>query len=161
MTRSSRFQSQLKNPPIVSQKKEIAVINDTSTKLNIKIPREVVYQSFTQQPGTCPKCGGTLVQEYQHYVVNTYENNLEMDSFYMGEKFGWFCKSCPVVVINISELRESLHIVPSNWEVGSNIIVLGILDLDAIPEKKRNIPLGTHGNQVPLIKFSNLPTTIR
>ena len=40
-----------------------------------------------------------------------------------------------------------------HWDVGNEYCVEGIVDLDAIPEDKRHLPLGAEGNPIPLIEF--------
>jgi hypothetical protein len=42
----------------------------------------------------------------------------------------------------------------SGWKVGSEFLVLGIVDLDAIPASKRHLPIGDPDNPLPLVRFS-------
>ena len=70
-----------------------------------------------------------------------------------GSDFGWYCDACPVVVINSRQVSEMLgHSMP-HWDVGNEFCVEGIVDLDAIPEHKRHLPIGGDDNPVPLIEF--------
>ena len=126
-------------------------------EIDPKIPREAVYQTFRGRPGPCPKCGSALHQSRQTYIVSTGTGGQAADSFMVGGNFGWFCESCSVVVINTGTLGEMLSFRKSNWDVGSEAIVLGIVDLDAIPANKRHAPIGDPGNPIPLVRFSNLP----
>ena len=41
----------------------------------------------------------------------------------------------------------------SHWDVGNEFFVEGIVDLEAIPEDKRHLPIGGADNPMPLIKF--------
>jgi len=128
--------------------------------VNIKIPRQAIYRSFTDDPGTCPRCGKTLVNERQTYMVATRRGKKITDSFIMRDDFGWFCKSCPIVVLNEKEIYKMFSVGAKKWgNVGQEYVVLGIVDLDAIPADKRNLPLGGEDNPVPLIEFEDVYET--
>jgi len=124
--------------------------------IDVAIPRECIYRRFEGQPGPCPRCGGTLQSQYAHYMVTTWRGKRAADSFFIGNDMGWFCARCPTVVINPAEVIEYFsHSLPK-WNVGDEFAVAGILDLDAIPEEKRNLPLGRDGNPIPLVKFTGI-----
>jgi hypothetical protein len=71
----------------------------------------------------------------------------------MGGDFGWLCQSCPIVVLNKTELSKILQESKPDWKVGNEFSVTGIIDLDAVPANKRHMLLGAPGNPVPLIEF--------
>ena len=71
----------------------------------------------------------------------------------MGGDFGWFCQSCPIVVLNKTELSKILQESKPDWKVGNEFSVTGIIDLDAVPANKLHLSLGAPGNPVPLIEF--------
>jgi len=48
-----------------------------------------------------------------------------------------------------------MHSLP-HWNVGSEFALLGIVDLDAIPEDKRDLPLGDDDNPIPLVEFTSI-----
>lgn len=124
--------------------------------INIKIPRQAIYRSFTDDPGTCPRCGGTLVNERQTYMVATRSGKKITDSFIMRDDFGWFCKSCPIVVLNEKEIYKMFSVGAKKWgNVGQEYVVLGIVDLDGVPADKQDLPLGGEDNPVPLIEFKD------
>ena len=123
---------------------------------NIKIQREAVYKDFATTPGLCPKCGGVLEQTALPYMVATRTGSRLDDSFLISGDFGWFCESCPVVVLNQSELRKMMGFSKSGWAVGSEFTVLGVMNLDAIPEKQRHLPIGSPEMPNVLVKFRNL-----
>jgi hypothetical protein len=124
---------------------------------NTKIPRQAIYQSFKDSPGACPRCGADMIQEYQAYAVTTREGKKIADSFIVSGDFGWFCNSCPTIVINKEEVGEMLSFQKSGWKAGSEFLVLGIVDLDAIPASKRHLPIGDPDNPLPLVRFSETP----
>ncbi|MCD6289568.1 MAG: hypothetical protein J7M34_03625 [Anaerolineae bacterium] len=49
-----------------------------------------------------------------------------------------------------------LQYSPSHWDVGDELLIAGIVDLDAIPEEKRYLPLGDEDNPIPLVEFTNV-----
>lgn len=125
------------------------------SKIDLSKPRQVVYQSFVGGPGLCPRCSGRLQQSRETYAVATRRGRKLLDSFVIGSDFGWFCVGCPVVVINGRRVREMLDNSLPHWDVGNEFCVEGIVDLDAIPEHKRHLPIGGTDNLMPLIKFQN------
>lgn len=120
---------------------------------DITLPREAIYQSFKGKPGPCPRCGGRLQQRSQTYLVATRSGHRTTDPFMLGGDFGWFCADCPTVVINTDEVSMMLGHGAARWEVGTEFAVLGIVDLDAVPPNKRDLPLGGANNPIPLIEF--------
>lgn len=127
-----------------------------AVSLNLKTPREAIYQSFKGHPDACPKCHGELLRSTQTYMVATRYGKELGDTFVIGGDFGWFCTQCPVVVIDADRVGEMMSVGKPGWRVGPEFLVLGIVDLDAIPQNKRHLPLGAPGAPIPLIEFSNL-----
>ena len=75
------------------------------------------------------------------------------ESFIMSNEGGYFCPECPVVVLDKDEFTDLVTTV-SGYDSG-NVLVRGIVNLDEIPEDKRNIPFGTDDNPIPLVEFLN------
>lgn len=124
--------------------------------IDITIPRECIYQQFEGQPAPCPRCGGPLQQSRQTYLVATRRGKEITDNFMIGNDMGWFCARCPTVVINPEKVSEFLtHRLP-HWDIGTDFAVVGIVDLDAIPEEKQDLPLGDDDNPIPLVEFTNI-----
>ena len=124
--------------------------------IDITVPRECIHQRFEGRPGPCPRCGGRLQQSNQTYMVATRRGKKIADAFVMGNDMGWFCTRCPTVVINPDEVSDFLvHGLP-HWDIGDEFVVLGVVDLDAVPEEKRDLQLGTDENPYPLIQFVNV-----
>ena len=121
--------------------------------IDLSEPRHAVYQSFEGGAGPCPQCGGRLRQSRQTYSVATRRGRKLLDSFVMGSDFGWYCEACPVVVINSREVSKLLGQSMPHWDVGNEFSVDGIVDLDAIPEHERHLPIGGADNPMPLIEF--------
>ncbi len=125
-------------------------------KIDITQPRECIYKSFKGDPGPCPRCGAALRQNRQTYLVATRRGRQLTDSFITGTDFGWLCPSCPTIVINPEDVSKLLGFGASRWDIGTEFVVVGIVDLDAIPPDKRNRPLGEDDNPLPLVEFLNL-----
>jgi len=69
---------------------------------------------------------------------------------------GWFCAQCPTVIINLEEVRAFLTHGIIHGTVGEEFVVVGIVDLDAIPEDKEHLPLGHKDNPLPLVAFTDV-----
>ena len=126
--------------------------------IDTSIPRECIPWEGQGDPGPCPRCGAPLKQEYVTYLVLTRQDGKMADSFMAGSDEGWFCTQCPVLLLNSQELTEPLSFGLPKWNVGDESAVVGIVDLNAIPADKANVPIGAPGNPVPLVEFSNLRT---
>jgi len=126
--------------------------------IDITIPRECIYQEFEEQPGPCPRCGGPLQSHNSagYLVIAKREGEVTDDFIIGGGDIGWFCPRCPTVVINPEKVREFLmHPLP-HWDVGEKFVLAGIIDMDAIPEEKQDLPLGGDDNPIPLVEFTNV-----
>jgi hypothetical protein len=123
--------------------------------IDLSRPRNPLYRHFDGDPGPCPQCGGRLLQTRQAYAVATRRGRKQRDSFILSSDFGWFCVACPAVVINSRRVSAMLQYSMPNWDVGNEFCVQGIVDLDAVPKHKRDVPFGEEGNPVPLIAFEN------
>lgn len=124
--------------------------------IDIKTPRACWYQTFSATPGPCPQCGAILHQSHQSYVIATRRGHQTADTFCMGGDFGWFCPACPTVVIDPAQVSKMLSYSLPHWDVGTSFAALGIIDLDAIPAEKANVPLGDDDNPIPLVQFTSV-----
>jgi len=124
--------------------------------IDITVPRECIYKSFEGDPGPCPRCGEPLQRSPQTYLLDTWRSSKMADSFMLAGDFGWFCSHCPTVVINPAYVREMFQHTPSHWDIGTQFIVVGIVDLDAVPEEKHHLPLGDDDNPIPLVEFASV-----
>lgn len=125
------------------------------TTVDITEPRECIYKTFKDNPGPCPRCDHPLQQSTQTYLIATRRGKRMADSFFVGNDMGWFCANCPTVVINPEDVGEMMQHSRPDWDVGSEFAVLGIIDLEAVPEEKRHLPLGHDDNPIPLVEFTN------
>jgi len=79
-----------------------------------------------------------------------------MDALFVGNDMGWFCAGCPTVVINTEEMDVAFAHPRPDWDLGDELAVLGIVDLDAIPPGQEHLPLGEI-DPLPLISFGVAP----
>ena len=119
-------------------------------------PHECFYKTFHDHPGPCPRCGGPLRQRHQAYLVETWHQEQPADSFIIGGSFGWFCSKCSVVVINPEDVIEFLQAPPHHWDIGRIVYLVGFADLEAIPEEKAYLPLGSEDNPLPVVEFTRI-----
>lgn len=124
--------------------------------IDFSIPRRCVYRRFAGRPGPCPNCGRTLHQHVQTYLVATRQGREMMDALFVSNDMGWFCADCPTVVINTHEMDVALAHPMSGWDLGDEIAVVGIVDLDAVPPEQAHLPLDEI-DPLPLIPFDVAP----
>ncbi len=79
----------------------------------------------------------------------------EIQPFIVGNDAGHFCAKCPVVVLDHEEFQQ-FAALSMRTSKGGQFLVLGLIDLDAVPMEKRNFPFDAETNPVPLVGFTNL-----
>ena len=105
----------------------------------------------------CPKCKTVLKNEYQTYLVFV-KIKKEIDPHITGNKGGYFCPNCSVVVLDNDTFNKAMKsaVFIHNPNINSlKFAVSGIVDYDAIPEDKKDKELGTKDNPVPIINLEN------
>jgi hypothetical protein len=126
---------------------------EPKTAIDFSKPRESILLPLKGKPGPCPRCGGTLQQTYATYLIGTRRGSKLTDSFMADTDFGWFCLNCPIVVLDENGVNKTLGVLGGRWDIGTEFNVDGIVDLDAVPEKKHSRPLGDDDNPIPLVPF--------
>ncbi|MFA4853446.1 MAG: SEC-C metal-binding domain-containing protein [Bacteroidales bacterium] len=63
-----------------------------------------------------------------------------------------FCEKCPVVVFDKEKVGQAA-MAGSRENKNLQYVIAGIVDLDAIPEEKQRLEIGTDENPIPLIRF--------
>ena len=122
-------------------------------KVDASIPREMFWSTDVGGTVFCPKCDGRLENESQSYLLLVRESG-NIQPFIVGNDAGYFCACCPVVVLDYEVFAKSA-IAGNPSSCGFEFTVSGIVDLDAVPKEKADIPLGEDDNPVPLVKFTN------
>ena len=65
---------------------------------------------------------------------------------------GRFCTGCPVVVLDADHFHEMARL---GLQDGRKFVIAGFVDLDAVPNDKKRVPLGEDGNPIPLVEFKS------
>ncbi|MBF0451301.1 MAG: hypothetical protein HQK75_11405 [Candidatus Magnetomorum sp.] len=119
-------------------------------KFDASIPRRMYWNNSISSPDKCPECSTSLEAEYHSYLLLTKERN-DIVSFVVGNDGGNFCSQCPVVVLD----HEIFSEMALTGAVSENAVfmVTGIINLKAIPEDKRHVPIGEDDNPIPLVEF--------
>jgi hypothetical protein len=111
------------------------------------------YYRAGKHPGPCPTCGGDLEHQQLNYLIATRSGKANADSFMLGAE-GNVCRQCAAVVVDPQHISQFLHFQLPHWKVGKQFTILGLVDLDAIPENKRDMPMGDDDNPLPLIPLT-------
>ena len=120
-------------------------------KFDPSIPRQMFWAKSAGDRSYCPECHSKLENESHEFIMAVREAS-DIHSLIVGNDAGYFCPKCPTVVLDIGPFRESAAI-SFGRDATIQFTVLGIVDLEAVPEEKRFMPLGEEGNPIPLVKF--------
>lgn len=116
-------------------------------------PRRRYWQADLATPDVCPECQQPLEQDYHTYLLAV-KHQREMESFMVGSDAGYFCPTCPVVVLDAEAFWKSSQV--GLGATPDAMSVAGLIDFDAIPEDKHDCVLGEDDNPIPLVEFLNL-----
>ncbi len=106
----------------------------------------------------CPKCRARLEKEYHTYLIAGRKGK-ESEFFITGNDNGYFCPNCAIVVLDYDMFAKLISMYSRNFGF-VDFAVLGIVNIDAIPEDKKSMPIGDEDNPVPLVQFTNKPEDI-
>ncbi len=124
-----------------------------SIPVDLTLPRTVFYRAVETAPmSLCPGCDTTLSPEMGMYFVATQQGRRQGESFMMSGNFGFYCPACPTVVIDPEKLGQLFYAGAQKWDMGDACVVLGLIDLDAIPEEQRDVPFDEL-EELPLVPF--------
>jgi hypothetical protein len=76
------------------------------------------------------------------------------DAYLTGNPAGHFCAHCPVVVLDREEFNRVVTLAVKEAD-GVRYVVIGIVDMDAVPPEKAHLPFDDDTNPVPLVEFTN------
>jgi len=125
-------------------------------EIDVSVPRRMFWSDKLVNKRKCPLCHSMLENKYQTYVMVA-QSGEEATPFITGNDNGAFCPECPVVVLDRKSFEravEELAERPDSRISGSvQFGVLGIVDMDAIPEEKKHLPLGGDDNPISIVEF--------
>lgn len=120
-------------------------------KFPASTPRRMFWSKDVGGHSHCPECGGILESDYHTYLLAVRDRG-EVETFVTGNDSGYFCKTCPIVVLD-SEAFAKFSMLGLRRETSGEFAVMGIVDLEAVPQEKRSMPLGGDDNPLPLVAF--------
>ncbi len=101
----------------------------------------------------CPECGGLLAQKYSVGLMYIRTEHYETDSFILLDRYSYFCTRCPVIVVD-ARIPKKLILDGINGENVIDNSFKGLINLDAIPENKRDFDqLDTSIIPITLVPF--------
>lgn len=120
------------------------------SRIDITIPRRRYYSKFCGLT-LCPECGRHLT-EFASSVVFAAKSDTDEGEFISNYTGSHFCNSCPVVVFDSDKVEKAVR-MGIRGDKNLKYKISGIVDMEAVPEEKRHLELGTEENPLPLITF--------
>jgi hypothetical protein len=105
----------------------------------------------------CPECHTRLKNEYHTYMFAIRERS-NIQPFMTGTDGGYFCSKCSTVVLDY-EVFEQLALIATHGKDRLKFAVVGLVDLESIPEDKKGISIGDDENPIPLVEFTNVTSS--
>jgi hypothetical protein len=124
----------------------------STKKFDSSIPRRMYFSTDLPNSRRCPRCDSKLKKEYQTYMVAVRDKG-EFETLITGNDGGSFCPQCPVVVLDYEVFGKIASVGRDRGARAMELAVIGIVNLDAVPEEKRNLVLGGDDNPIPLVQF--------
>ncbi len=99
----------------------------------------------------CPECDTELTEE-GCTILLAVKSDTDEGEFMTNLAGSHFCTNCPVVIFDIDKLEQAAKIGIRS-EKNLKYLIVGIVDLKAIPKEKRELEIGTDDNPMPLVHF--------
>lgn len=128
-------------------------IDKITKQIDISIHRWMYWSYEVDSLHICPKCKSSLINERHAYLLAV-KTKEEVESFIIGNDGGYFCPNCPVVVLDANVFSSMVAITPGVRR-SAKFIIVGLVNLGAVPEDKKSLPFGGDDNPIPLVKFLN------
>ena len=125
------------------------------TKFDPAIPRRMYWSKDVGGVDSCPKCRGPLESESHSYLCAVREES-DTQTFMVGNDSGYFCGRCSVIVLEFDAFAESAEVIAPFRPGSAEFVVMGMVDLNAIPPEKADVPLGEDDNPIPFKAFANI-----
>ena len=95
----------------------------------------------------CPECGGLLEGENHCYLMGIQYSDGETSASMIGCEAGYFCAACLTIVLDNAKFEDMAE-VSADGPITA-YTVLGLVDLDAVPEEKSRLPFDEWGQPYP------------
>ena len=99
----------------------------------------------------CPECGSDLMEERSSILLSV-KSDSDEGVFMTSLSGSHFCYKCPVVVFDYEKVEKAARI-GIRGDKSLSYMVVGIVDLDAIPDDKKYLEIGCDENPIPLVHF--------
>ena len=118
--------------------------------IDLSIPKRMYFDDECSL-GICPECASILIEEGCAILICV-ESNSDRGEFMTSLSGSNFCKSCPVVVFDRDVVEQGVRIAIRGSK-NPRYFIAGIVNLEAIPDNKKHLEIGTDENPIPLIEF--------
>jgi len=118
--------------------------------IDLKKPRRR-YFSDEYELTICPECGSDLIPQSVSILLLV-ESSIDEADLMTNIAGSHFCMKCPVVVFDKDKLDQAA-LLGIRGKINVSYRVGGIIDLNAIPDNKKHLPIGTDENPMPLVRF--------
>lgn len=119
------------------------------SQFDLSLPRRDYYSK--ENPTNCPECGSDLIEESCTILVCA-KSDSDEGEFMTNSSGSHFCNECPVVIFDTDQI-EKAALLGIRGNKNLRYAVAGIIDMDAIPENKSHLEIGTDENPMPLVNF--------
>ena len=109
------------------------------------------YYSNESGLHSCPECGSKLLEE-NCTILLLVKSKSDEGEFMTNLSGSHFCNQCPVVVFDNDKLEQAAKIAVRDKN-NLKYFIAGIVNLEAIPEEKKRLEIGSDDNPVPLVRF--------
>lgn len=124
-------------------------------KFDPAIPRRMYWSKDVGSGECCPKCRRPLESEFHSYLCAVRQGN-DTQTFMVGNDAGYFCGRCSVIVLDFDAFAKSADAMAPSRSGSAEFVVMGMVDLDAIPPEKADVPFGEDDNPIPFKAFTNM-----
>jgi hypothetical protein len=123
---------------------------DFKHKFDLSKPKRKYYSKDCGLT-SCPECGLPLIGDNCTVIIEA-KSDTDEGKFMSNLTDSHFCNSCPVVVFDSNKIEKAARL-GIKGDKNLRYLIGGIINFNAIPEKKRHLEIGTEENPVPLVRF--------
>ena len=124
---------------------------ENTKKFKASEPRKMYWSDEIGGISHCPGCGEKLEMEKHTYLMGGRDRRGELMTSITANDGGCFCPNCSTIVLDRKKFEEFAVLAFNDLAI--EISVFGLVDLDAIPDEKADIPIGDDDNPIPLVRF--------
>lgn len=118
--------------------------------IDLSVPRRSYYSDACGL-SACPECGDPLIEGVCPILLCA-KSETDKGEFITSLSGSHFCENCPIVVFDTKVVDQGATLGMSD-DRNLSYIIAGIVDMEAIPEDKREMEIGIDENPIPLVEF--------